>query len=92
MKQYSIEAMASKPVAIPEPLAMLDEGFNAFTVMTDEIEEFVDLLRAEGVTVQKVHFIGQEEVVSIEDELLPGETLGLDGRVKMAPFVETEED
>jgi len=75
MKQYSIVAMAKHPVAIPDPLIMLDEGHNAFTVMTDDIADVLELLAGEGVTVQSYNHLGQDGPPRLEDELLPGETL-----------------
>ena len=75
MKQYSIVAMAKQPVAIPDPLIMLDTGHNVFQVMTEDITEVLDLLENEGVTVQSYNKLGQDEAPRLEDELLPGETL-----------------
>lgn len=75
MKQYSIVAMAKQPVAIPDPLIMLDTGHNVFQVMTEDITEVLYLLENEGVTVQSYHKLGQDQAPRLEDELLPGETL-----------------
>ncbi len=61
-------------MALPEPLVMLDKGFNVFQVSTDDIEGILDLLRGEGVTIQEVNDLGQDVKPSLDDELLPGET------------------
>ena len=74
MKQFSIQAMADCPVAIPEPLIMLDQGFNVFQIRTDDIEGILDLLRGESVSVIAINELGQDEAPTLEDELLPGET------------------
>lgn len=75
MKQYSIVATAKYPVAIPDPLIMLDTGHNVFQVMTADIADVLELLENEGVTVQSYNKLGQDEAPRLEDELLPGETL-----------------
>lgn len=75
MKQYSIEAIASKPVALPDPLVLLDTGFNVFTVMTDDLEGIKAMLENEGVTFKSINCIEQDVPVRLEDELLPDESL-----------------
>jgi hypothetical protein len=74
MKQYSLEAIALRPVAIPDPLIMLDKGFNAFQLRTDDIGSVLLLLADEGVTVKATYEIGQDTPASLDDELLLGET------------------
>lgn len=81
MKQYSAKATALRPVAIPDPLILLDEGFNTFTFVTDNLDGTLDLLKNEGVTVQEV-FTLEQEASSLKDILVEGESeakLGLYG-------------
>lgn len=71
MGYYSIVAVARTPVAIPEPMLMLDTGRNVFPVQIEDLEAFLKLLSDEGVQVQEVHRLDQFEPVN------PQESLGL---------------
>lgn len=73
MEQYSIKAQARKPVAIPDPLVMLDAGFNVFNVVTDDLETLLSDLENEGVTIIEASKMEQEPS-SLEDMLVEGES------------------
>ena len=75
MGYYSIVAVARQPVAIPDPLVLLDTGLNVFTAQTDDLEGMLDALKNEGVTVKKVNRL--DGLPSVEPKatlLLPGES------------------
>lgn len=72
MKQYSVTAIATKGVAIPDPLIMLDEGLNVFTVLTDNVDEMLKLLKDEGVTVKEINVMEQAPS-TLHDMLVEGE-------------------
>ena len=73
MKQYSVTAVATKPVAIPDPLIMMDVGLNVFTVLTDDVNEMLKLLKNEGVTVKEINVMEQEPS-TLHDMLVEGES------------------
>lgn len=74
MGYYSFEAIARQPVAIPYPMILLDSGLNVFTAQTDDLENLLATLKAEGVTVRKVHQLdGLAPVPATETLLLPNE-------------------
>lgn len=68
---YSIVAVAKQPVAIPDPLILLDKGRNVFTVRTDDLEELRAKLRTEGVEIVQAHRLDEHQ------PLYPQETLPL---------------
>lgn len=70
MGYYSIIAIAKQPVAIPDPMVMLDRGMNVFTAQTDDLDGFLATLKNEGVTVQKVNQLDGLDAVKPEDTLL----------------------
>lgn len=79
MGYYSIVAVARQPVAIPDPMVMLDKGVNVFTAQTDDLDAFLKTLKNEGVTVQKVNQLDGLEPVPSNSVLLPEERALLDG-------------
>lgn len=87
MGYYSFIAVARQPVAIPDPMVMLDTGRNVFTAQTDDLEAFLKQLVEEGVVVQQVHRLDTFEAVNSEVSLgLPD-----DLSPQIAPTDETEE-
>lgn len=74
MGYYSIVGIAKQPVAIPDPMIMLDTGLNVFTAQTDDLDGLLVTLKNEGVLVQKVHQLdGHTPVEASETMLLPHE-------------------
>lgn len=71
MRQFAIKVQATKPVAIPDPLVMLDRGLNVFNVVTDDLESLLEVLQNEGVTILKTMMMEQDpsglEDISIDE-------------------------
>lgn len=74
MKQYTLKAIAQRPVAIPDPLIILDRGFNVFQVVTGDINDVVALLKNEGTEVTEINEL-QQEPDALQDLLVGDETL-----------------
>ena len=66
--------MAKHPVGIPQPLVMLDTGYNVFNAELSDLEEFKALLANEDVTIRSVHQLDAHEAGSPEDLLLDGDS------------------
>lgn len=75
MAYYSLVVLAPHPLAIPDPLIMLDAGVNTVTVLTDNLEELLQRLRGEGCEVKQVHRLDEFETPTAQDMALPGEVL-----------------
>lgn len=61
-RYYSIVAYSTISVQYQEPsLVFIEPGINAFTVLTDGIENFLALLRSEGIRVDEVNQLDGEE-------------------------------
>lgn len=73
MGYYSFTALAKNPVAIEDPLILLDSGVNVFTAVVDDLEGLLARLKSEGVTVQQVNKLDGLEPVPPDSLLLPGE-------------------
>jgi hypothetical protein len=75
--QYSLVVFAPHGVAIPEPLVLLGQGINAFTVFTDDIDSVVETLKEEGCDIKAVELLKSEPTTS-DDLYLEGERVGAD--------------
>lgn len=73
MGYYSFTAIAQNPVAIESPLVLLDRGFNAFTAVVEDLDEFLARLKTEGVEIKQVNQLDGLKPVPPESLLLPGE-------------------
>lgn len=77
MAYFSFAVIAKYPVGIPQPLVMLDTGYNVFNAELsdpDEIEAFKALLENEDVTIREMHRLDSHEAGSPDDLLLDGES------------------
>lgn len=74
MGYYSFILIAKNPVAIENPLVLLDRGVNVITSVVDDLEAFLARLKTEGVKVEKVNRLDGLEPVPMDSMLLPGET------------------
>lgn len=74
MQQYTLAVWAPKGVSVLDPLILLGEGLNTFSVFVDDIQAVVDLLQEEGCLVKSVNHL-DIEAVTVTDMLLPGESL-----------------
>jgi hypothetical protein len=73
---YSIVAYSTISVQYQEPsLVFIEPGINAFTVLTDDIENFLAHLKSEGIRVDKVNQLDGEE--AFEGSALPPTKIGL---------------
>ena len=70
---YSFTAIARHPVAIEDPLILLDAGVNAFTAVVEDLDDLLTRLKAEGVEVKQVNKLDGLGPVSPDSLLLPGE-------------------
>jgi hypothetical protein len=72
---YSFVVLAAHPVAIPNPMVLLDTGVNTFTALVEDLDEFTKLLANEDVTIKQANQLDKFEQQKPEDLLLPGEEL-----------------
>jgi hypothetical protein len=72
---YSFVVIAPHPAGIIDPMVMLDTGVNAFSVVVDDLDAFVDQLKAEGVEIKNVNRLDEHAEVSEQHMLLAGEDL-----------------
>lgn len=73
---YSIVAVAKQPVAVPEPLILLDRGRNVFTVHTEDLEGLREKLKTEGVEIVQANRLDDHQPLD------PSETLMLSDEEK----------
>lgn len=74
MPYYSFVAIAQQPVGFIKPLLVLDAGRNVFNAVVEDLEVFVDTLKAEGVLVKEWHRLDGHEENKPTDMLLEGES------------------
>lgn len=75
MAYYSFVVLADHPVAIPDPMVLLDTGVNAFSALVEDLDGFTKLLEEEGVTIKQANRLDEFEPLGPESLLLPGEEL-----------------
>lgn len=93
MGYYSFTALAKHPVGIPDPMIMLDTGFNVFTAFTNDLEGLLGVLKDEGVEVQQINCLDKHEPVTLQQSvLLPGEETVLGLPAGTLHFEETAEE
>jgi hypothetical protein len=66
---YSIIAVAKQPVAVPDPLILLDRGRNVFTVHTEDLEELREKLKAEGVEIVQANRLDDHQPLDPQETL-----------------------
>jgi hypothetical protein len=59
---YSFRVYARHEVILPAYFVALDEGMNTFNVHVNEIDAFVETLRAEDVRIDAMHHLDAPEV------------------------------
>lgn len=78
MAYYSFKVVAKYPVAMINPLIMVDTGFNVFTAVVDDLPSLLDRLAEDGVEVQEINQLDGLAAVSVTDTLpLPDESFPL---------------
>ena len=54
-RYYSIRAFSTISQQYEELMVFIDPGLNAFTVLTDDVEAFLQLLKSDGIRVDEVN-------------------------------------
>jgi len=66
---YSVKAFSTVSVQYEEPsVIFIEPGMNVFNVLTDDIDGFVEVLKADGVRVDEVNKLDGEDAHVITEE------------------------
>ncbi len=52
---YSISAYSNTSRQYRDPLVFIEPGINAFCILSDDVNAFLELLRADGIRVDEVN-------------------------------------
>ena len=75
MAYYSFVVLAKHAVTILDPLILLGEGVNTFTVLVEDLDDLLAQLRDEEVEVKQVNRLDELDSVPPGTVLLPEEDL-----------------